>query len=789
MSASRSAPRALPSRIMLAAVMLGAGSAGATDYAVGSGAGCTHATLQAAVTAAQSSSPAADTIRVTTATYNAQEVAINTAQELNIIGGYAACNSAEPTAGSRSILDGSGGNARPVMRIVVPTGGLVRLRNLRLRDGDNGTAGEGGGIYFEGNGRLGLVDTTLSNNIAGYGAGLYARGTGSEASVEFGANVTVLGNTARTSGGGVYVDEVKFTMLEAGSGIYLNEAQGDGGGGYGGGLMMLVDSRDALADIGPGMGSLGAIYNNKAKYGGGVAMVANDDAEIEALLRVHSATATPAGIRNNVASVQGGGLYQLGNGGFFNESYLQAHFWHAELRGNTAPDGAAIYSDGDDAGNSMRFNAESADYVPPPPGVICPAGAFCSGIVDNVAQTSDGTPTAGAVIHLLSGASLYANHAYDNGYLPYRGGMVVEGNRGGTLLFAGTDDFIWLRNALIVDNQASLALVDKEGGGGYFTLQDGTLAGNLVGSGQPVLALAGTDVELRRSILWQPGRTLLQCSGCDKTFESVFASERASLDGGNSTEVVVADPRFVDPGNGDYRLRAASPAVDYGPTIGGDDRDVTALGRDINLPITLGPFNGVRDIGAFERQALQPLVQNSDIEVDTRLWTELVAGSLGRGSFNASGGSGSLSVYKTGVARGQPIAYASQCVHLPGPGRYRLNGWGRTLPDTLYVAPLDSTQLRWELRHAGGEGCNAGAIAASGILPLSNEGWVRPANPAVIDVSASAWTAQSSLLVRLVVIDNSVAPNAAVASGWFDGITLDVEALDDGLFADGFDEN
>ncbi len=109
---------------------------------------------------------------------------------------------------------------------------------------------------------------------------------------------------------------------------------------------------------------------------------------------------------------------------------------------------------------------------------------------------------------------------------------------------------------------------------------------------------------------------------------------------------------------------------------------------------------GVSDIGAFERQALQPLVPNSDIDVDTWLWTKLVAGSVSRDTtFNASGGAGSPHVYKAGVARDPAVAYARLYVHLPGPARNKLNGWGRTLPNSLHVAPLDSVQLRWGLRH------------------------------------------------------------------------------------------
>jgi hypothetical protein len=798
MSAFRPAFRASFLCTPMAVLVLGIAPVHAATFTVGTTGGCSHVNLQTAVNTAQAS-PGPHTIRVNSETFTAQEVSITTSQELNIIGGHADCSAGQPTPNSRSILDGTGGNPRSVMRMVVATGGLVRLLNLTIRRGDLTASGtEGGGIYFEGNGRLGITETTIANNVAGYGAGLYLRGTGDAATVEFGVKVTVSGNTAWRSGGGVYAEQVKFSMLAPGCGIFLNEAQGTGDSGYGGGLVVLAKERDAYAYIGGGLGSTGSIFNNTARYGGGVAVVSDEgpgDTTSRAELQVISAAAgTPASIRNNKASVQGGGLYMRGyydlippNAGSVRPLAL---LWNAELRGNSAPDGAAIYGDGEDAATFVTFND---DFSYTPLSFACPANQFCGGIIDNVAQTLDGTPTDGAVIHMIRGGGDFStafltlgDHADDR---PPRGGMTIEGNRGGRLIHVGDNHVVSLENVLISDNVVSRPLIDVEGGSGLY-LTDFTLAGNVIASGNPLVQLGGGgSLLLRRSILWQPDRTSLNCSGCSKTFERVIASERTSLDGGNGTQVVVADPRFVDTGFGDYRLRAASPGVDYVPAIGGDDLDTLGLPRDVNLPIKLGAFGGVRDVGAFERQTLQPLVLNSDMNSDVRLWEPMNSATLSRDTLNASGGSGSgsLRVFRTGAAPGLPTRYARQCVHLPGPARYTLNGWGRSIPDALYVPPLDSTELHWELRHNGGENCTSGAIAASGTLALSNAGWNHPATPSVIDVFPAAWTIQSSLVVYLVVIDNSIPPAAATASAWFDGITLEAQSLDDVIFANGFD--
>ena len=79
----------------------------AAIFTVGaSGTGCTHTTIQAAVTAAESSA-GADSIRITRSlAYTAQQVVVNTVQDLNIVGGFADC-SASVSDGQQTVISGA----------------------------------------------------------------------------------------------------------------------------------------------------------------------------------------------------------------------------------------------------------------------------------------------------------------------------------------------------------------------------------------------------------------------------------------------------------------------------------------------------------------------------------------------------------------------------------------------------------------------------------------------------------------------------------------------------------
>ena len=188
-----------PLLLMLAS----APSAYASIFKVGTGAGCTHSTIQAAVNAANANAGLDHIIITRSLSYTAQAVKIQQAQPLTINGGYATCADSQPS-GERTIVSGAGGSADSVF--TVESGAAeVLFENLFIRDGDESIDYYGGGIDFTGSGNLTLSNVTLTQNEAGYGGGLSARGTGPDATVLFSGEVIINNNLATKDGGGVHL--------------------------------------------------------------------------------------------------------------------------------------------------------------------------------------------------------------------------------------------------------------------------------------------------------------------------------------------------------------------------------------------------------------------------------------------------------------------------------------------------------------------------------------------------------------------------------------------------------
>jgi hypothetical protein len=735
----------------------------AATFSVGApGQGCTHTSLQAAVNAAQTSLEA-DFIRINgSATYNNQNqaVVINANQNLTIYGGYVSCTSDFSTDGVRATLDGSGTNA--VLRITAAAGTTVTLNALTIRNGAI-SFGNGGGIYYQGSGVLHLQNTSVINSNAQNGGGIYAEGNSDTALLSIGSGVTVSSNTATRDGGGIFVNGMVFSMEAPNSIIAFNKALGATGKGYGGGLAIRsTGSRAAIAYVSSGgVGSLGAIYGNQAKWGGGVAVSAGADSERDAILRLFSSEAgRPSKINDNFASEGGGGIYLWPNQNFGADGAAKAIINWVEITRNVAAQGAAIYADNSGDYGSAAYFDPPLTFGYPYLGMACPVGVICNRIQDN--KTADGNS------NFVEGAVIYLDGSYLIGERTLitnnQSGSIVDG--GGS----GNSNGITFTNSLIVNNQTSRELTRN----GRHGIVDSTVAGNAIGAA----SVFQQSNLLRRSIIWQPGK--ITVGSGSTTANAVIASEVGSIGGG--PEAIIAEPRFIDPVRADYRLRAASPAIDYAAPITGDDRDAYGLPRDqriATVPRTLGL---VRDLGAFERQGLAPIVLNGEFDGDVNLWL-LPAGHSGNYQINNAPGStgGSAQVANLTPTPGRLLGYA-QCVHIPGPGTYALNGSARSGGNN--ASEHNRTALIWELRNNGGEGCIDGQINLSGEHTLSTTSdWNRPLDPAQITVTEAAWNHHLSLTTIMVVY-----PNASnTYNGLFDRITLGIAEPSGTIFKDGFE--
>jgi len=220
----------------------------AAIFTVGTGAGCTHGTIQSALNAA-AAAPGADTVRLTRSlTYEPEANTVNDSQNLNLVGGFATCTQAA-TDNIKTVVSGAGGAAATVLKVFAGTGVVIKLRHLDITLGDpSGNVG-GGGIYFQGDGVLEIIETSITNNTAGSGGGIYALATGTNAELIISDSTIISGNTARDNGGGVSIaGPLEMTMTAPNSIIAFNEALGQTGGtGYGGGLQV---AGPAIAYIG-----------------------------------------------------------------------------------------------------------------------------------------------------------------------------------------------------------------------------------------------------------------------------------------------------------------------------------------------------------------------------------------------------------------------------------------------------------------------------------------------------------------------------------------------------------
>lgn len=728
----------------------------AAILSVGGNPTCNYSSIQVAIEAA-AFAPGPDTILLArNLDWTAQQLLINS-QDLTITGGPETCSGV--AGGSRTTISGAGGAALPVLRINTSGSAVVTLKFLNITAGDVAGDGLGGGILYNGsvNSKLVIEDSVIFGNEAAYGGGIYVNGNGSRGKLEIGANTQINNNEARISGGGIYLSNADLRMDAPNSAIAFNVA-----GDFGGGLRALGPS--AISIQSGGISALGTIYSNTARIGGGIALQGSPDVDGNVSLGME--TMNPLNIvriRGNRARERGGAIYartELPNGGF---SFASTRLFGVSIEENTAPTGAAIYLDYsgtllDTLGASLSMEAA----------VGCAESSTCNRVTGNVAATVGGTPTTGGILVAADLATIRLEKTQ------------LIGNSGGPPVYSDSPSSpagfstVILRDTVIANNEVRGDAIVRVVRGVSTFIFDSTIANNTL-TGNAIINVAG-QIRLEDSILWQPGKITLNSGSA--LVSRVLASETASLP--NPLLAINADPRFIDPASGNFRLNAGSRAIDVAPPITGDDRDADGLPRDQDLDL-IANVAGPRDLGAFERQTLLPFVQNAGFVSDVRLWPEVVnnVSQFQSENHQAGSGSGSLRVIENGGSIAA-LQARRQCVHLPGPSTYRLNGWGRGYSTQFF---RDTLSLVWRLR-ANSANCSGG-ILREGTLALPNSTtWASAAQPAIIAISSAEWTVNSTLEIVLLATDDRVLPpnNIDVA---FDEITL-APGVSDVIFANGF---
>ena len=743
----------------------------AATFSAGPGATCTHTTPQAALDAA-AANPGPDVVRIVrSATWTAQQISTTTDQDVEIIGGYLACTSAAPDG--KTTLSGAGGNARSV--IALRGNGVFRLSRLVIRDGDQAGDDDGGGIHFLGGGIVEIRDSDITENEAEDGGGIYAQGTTTAAEFVIGANVVVTNNVARRHGGGALAQNIEMSMIAPGSLLGFNTA-----GSHGGGLLVASGEFPSYAYIGSsGIGGLGAVYGNQAAIGGGIGVLSGVDSQRTAEVQVFSTTPdAPVRVAGNNATVRGGGIdLQPDADGLDGDAPAIAKLRHVSIEDNTAPVGAAMHLANDDAGppglvtytgGVVYFNQSVSMN---PAAAPCPFGAPCGYIVRN--RTLNST---GAVVQISNGSDWAGSR------------IAIEDNEGGWLMYLDGDYFttLDLDNAVIAGNTMQNSLIRDDDYSDFVPMELHylTIVGNAIGAAS-VLSI-NDDLNLTRSIVDQPGKSLLAPGGSGT--QTVLYT---MMPGATGSGIVNAAPRLVDPANGDYLPRAGSTAVDAAPPLPAFTQDLHSHTRTIDLPLNPDESGGASDLGALEREYLQPLVLNANFDEDLTLWAAEATSSWD-GSQDAGGnpGSGSARVPMPTIIDGKRaklVGGLSQCIHLPGPGTYELNGAARVVPSSNPPFGSNRAGLAWELRYNDGDfGCQNGAPDQIGAHPIATTStWTRPATAATITIPPGRWTRNTSLTV---IADVQGAP-ANPPTGWFDDVTLapGVPALPAEVFSDGFE--
>ena len=759
----------------------------AATFRVGAGGGCTHATIQAAIDAA-ADTPETDAIRVTRSLdYHGQALEIED-QNLVLDGAFSTC-ATEFSDDQRATLNGDGdhsvlkirGNGDVVLSHLTITGGHEPLFDY----------GYGGGIQISGGPHMVSLDHVLvTGNEAGHGGGISVRnevsGDPNQVQLVLGDDTVISFNDADFApvagsliqGGGIYCFESSIKMIGGGStSINSNTARMDGGG------IGAVECDLTIAPHGTFGSFNGLVLNEAGRDGGGLAIEGFSGGGTKLY---GTDPNRPVYVSGNFAGREGGG--------FKVNTDAVVRGWDLIVDGNRSHgEGGAVSVFGGD-GALSSFEMFGSLEEAPAGAVNCAAAQHCNRIVDNIAADESGVPQAAAALRVRANGGF---DVYTTAFAEIHGTR-VEHNSGLSLVLNSVPcdegdqsrGRVSIDGASITGNVVSQELMNNVNTysvlgfcDASLAIKASTLAGNTIGGAEVIRSRE--DVFIARSVIWQPGKRMLEITAGDLEAGSIHHVLGSDLIGiPPSTTNFSADPRFIDPDDGDFHLHASSPGIDYAPASSNPpDSEGDDLSRVVNLALVpdLDGF-GPQDLGAYERHSIGNLVRNAEFDEDLHIWTDAAPAATNWGGQDHAGStaSGSIEIFDTSTAT--RVVGLRQCVGIPGPGVYKLSGFSWIHGDRFLPTP-DHAILAWTV-HPDSADCT-GAAFGSGESQAPNAADWRAIPPQFIAVAPADWTPNTTIGIELIQekTANTIGSDSDLVR--FDGIALVPDT--DVIFADGFD--
>lgn len=540
-------------------------SAEAATYWVGSGAGCTHATLDSAIAAAQANGTSPDFIRLAGAVTLGDLIEI-TNDTLFVEGGYSVCGG--PAGTSRTSIDVPG--AHDAFWIHGASPALLRLHNVRVEMGP----AAGRILRLEEHGWAQVTNSELLNGQAAAGGNVWMSGADTQLTVESSSRIA-LGTATSGNGGGIYCEAGGKVIFQYQSFLTQNTAFLSGGGLYLDSCELYWTSYNTATGETP---AVSEIAENIALHGDGGGVAALAGSYISA---TGTHPAVPASLAGNLAGDggRGGGAYLAGPG-------TQAFFANAHFYDNTANGpGGALYVE---AGAIAEV-----ELLP----TYCSLGRGCSEISLNRSQTSYG----GGVFVGAGGQTWIRRTTLTGNY-------TVTASSAAALGALGAGALLVVEGCEIYDNDPNLAAGVESpqiaaGSSASLTVAFSTIVEQTAAPGMAVFENANaTTMRLLSSVVQAP-RTFTAPPPPATQVHCVIVKETASLPAGAQSVVLVTDPslifRLSTPE--DYSIFRHSEAQDFCDTSQWDpwSSDIEGQDRGYDDPTfidILGPF----DIGADE---------------------------------------------------------------------------------------------------------------------------------------------------------------------------------------------